>query len=81
MCIGVNRDKLATVTHCQRARQWNYDSKKKLLRDQKSGLCMSVAHVNEAFRAKMIKCNADDVNQHWEFTFYQKSGLTYDKIV
>ena len=81
MCIGVGADKLATVTHCQRAGIWSYDKKTKLMRHAKTGLCMSVADIQGAFRVKMIKCNAKDENQHWEFTFYNKAGLSYDKIV
>ena len=42
---------------------------------------MSVADIQGAFRVKMIKCNSKDENQHWEFTFYNKAGLSYDKIV
>ena len=31
MCIGVNAERIATVTHCQRASIWNYDPKVKLV--------------------------------------------------
>ena len=81
MCIGVNAEKLATVTHCQRASIWSYDQKTKILRDSKSGLCMSVAFVDDAYRIKMVKCNSNDENQDWKFTFYNKKGLTYENIV
>lgn len=81
MCVGVNADKIVTITHCQRASQWNYDAKNSLLKDSRSGLCMSIAQLGSTYRLKMVKCNAADTNQHWNFTFYRKSGLTYDKIV
>ena len=32
MCIGVNAERIATVTHCQRASIWNYDPKVKLVK-------------------------------------------------
>lgn len=81
MCIGVNAQKIATVTHCQRASIWNYDPKKQLVRDVKSGLCMALAQVNGVFRIQMTKCDAKDSNQIWNFTFYSKTGLPYNKVV
>ena len=33
MCIGVNAERIATVTHCQRASIWNYDPKVKLVKE------------------------------------------------
>jgi len=81
MCIGVNAERIATVTHCQRASIWNYDPKAKRIRDSKSGLCMSVAYVNNTYRIKMVKCIKNDENQEWKFTFYNKNALYYENIV
>ena len=81
MCIGVNAEKIVTVTHCQRASIWNYDPKAKRLRDSKSGLCMSVSFIDNVHRIEMMKCNSNDANQEWKLTFHHKNGLTYEEMV
>ena len=42
---------------------------------------MSIGEFHGALRVVMIKCNSKDENQHWEFSFYNKAGLPYQKIV
>ena len=81
MCIGVNAQKLATVTHCQRASQWVYDPQSKTIKDLRSGLCMSVFDLSGQYRVKMVKCNPSDEFQQFTYTFYKKSGLKYSEIV
>jgi hypothetical protein len=81
MCIGINKQKLATVTHCQRAGYWTYDPKTYSLRNVQAGKCLTVASHENEMRAKLVKCDTEDENQHWDFTFFKKSGLSYDKVV
>ena len=81
MCIGVDSNKVAIVTDCGRAGHWNYDKKSNLMKNINTGLCMSVGKINGVLRVKMIRCNSKDVNQHWKFSFYDKTGLPYQKIV
>ena len=84
MCIGVNDDNLAVVTHCaeSRVRQWAYDPKTKLLKEMSNKKrCVSVTSVNGVFRAALVKCDLNDENQHWDLTFYKKSGLKMNQLV
>ena len=84
MCIGVNEQGLAVVTHCgqSRVRQWNYDPKTKLLKEMtKENRCATVSMEGGVFRAKLVKCDSKDENQHWDLTFYKKSGLKMNQIV
>ena len=77
----MDSNNVAIVTDCARAGHWNYDKKSKLMKNINSGLCMSVDKINGVLRVKMTKCNSKDENQHWKFSFYNKTGLSYHEIV
>ena len=83
MCIGVNNQGIAVVTHCgeSRVRQWAYDPKTRLLKEMSKGRCVSVAEINGSFRAKVVKCDTKDEKQLWDITFYKKSGLKFNELV
>ena len=77
----MDSNNVAIVTDCARAGHWNYDKKFKLMKNINSGLCMSIGKINGVLRVKMTKCNSKDVNQHWKFSFYNKTGLSYHEVV
>lgn len=82
MCIGVEKTNgFATVTHCGRSGTWSYDAATKLLRHSLTGKCMAAKQEAGAFRAKAVKCDKSQDDQHWEFTRYKRTGIKYTELV
>ena len=47
MCIGVDSNKVATVTDCGRAGHWTYDKKSKLIRNINTGWFFPVKSISQ----------------------------------
>ena len=86
-CVGVSTEdgESVTITDCARSGTWSYDPKKKRLRHNLTGKCLTVATrtENNAFvqRAVVAKCiQAGDEDQEWVIKQYDKKGIPYNKL-
>jgi len=84
LCVGVLGDGSwrVGVMDCKDSGSWNYNQQTKRLRHNESGKCLSVSGSDGGGgEAKVGKCSANDDNQVWEMSHYNRKGLKYKDLL